>query len=81
MEDQSLRGFIAKVEREAPDEVVRITEPGGDLDPEQQRALEQAIDQLSDSVVLFDYGGRVRYANDAYLEWSSNPASEVSSMA
>ncbi len=36
----------------------------------QQRALDQAIGQLTDSVVLFDRTGRVRYANEAYLEWS-----------
>ncbi len=37
----------------------------------QQRALEQAIGQLADNVVLFDRSGLVRYANEAYFEWSS----------
>ncbi|MEM7582854.1 MAG: PAS domain S-box protein [Acidobacteriota bacterium] len=37
---------------------------------QQQRALEQAVNQLTDSVVLFRRNGRVRYVNDAYLAWS-----------
>jgi PAS domain S-box-containing protein len=42
-----------------------------------QRALEQAIGQLSDMVVLFELDGRVAYANDAYLDWAHASQSQV----
>ncbi|MEM7357381.1 MAG: PAS domain S-box protein, partial [Acidobacteriota bacterium] len=39
----------------------------------QQRALEQAIEQLDDSVVLFGRDGRVGYVNDAFRRsWSGS---------
>ncbi len=46
-------------------------------DNRQQRALEQAIGQLDDGVVLFGRDARVRYVNEAYLRWRGSSAEEV----
>ncbi|MEM7481562.1 MAG: PAS domain S-box protein [Acidobacteriota bacterium] len=44
---------------------------------QQQRALRVMVDQLSDSVVIFNGVGRVSYANRAYREWSGLDEPEV----
>ncbi len=36
----------------------------------QQRALEQAVSQSADAILLFGRDGRVRYCNASYKEWS-----------
>lgn len=46
-------------------------------DSKQQRALEQAVGQLTDSVILFGRDGAVRFANEAYLRWSRLRADQV----
>ena len=47
---------------------------------QQQRALEQAIGQLDDGVVLFGRDGRVRYVNKAYCQWVGSTNQSVLGM-
>lgn len=44
---------------------------------QQRRALEQAVSQLTDSVVLFGDDGKVHFANAAYLSWSKRGIQQV----
>lgn len=43
----------------------------------QRLALEQAVGQLGDGVLIFGTNGRVRYANDAYQVWSKRDEGSI----